>query len=428
MSSSPLPAPRRRPPARRPSRRTASSGSALYVLAAFVLVSLCRVDHRCRGHQLHRRPAGRADRRRPDPAGRSRRPVVGARRRGQHRPRGHDDPRHARRRLLRLLLRAWAGILGAILFGASAACCTRSSPCSSASTTSSPVSRSTSSRPASPAFLAEACFTGLAGGGPTQSPPLPSLPTITIAAARRLRRASMEDKQWFLVSDFVSVFGVLVDRMSLLTLVALGAGRRSPSGSCGSTAFGLRLRSCGEAPVGRRDARRQRLPLQVHRRDRLRRAWPASRGAYLAMVVVQRLPGRPDRRPRLHRPGRDDLRQLAARPACSSASLLFGYTEAVQLRDGEESVHALLLLVAVVLLVRRVLPVPSQRRSSRPSRPWSPPRWRRPGWYLATDEVPREFTGMAPYVTTLLVLALRLADGCGCPRPTGRSTARARRG
>jgi simple sugar transport system permease protein len=27
-------------------------------------------------------------------------------------------------------------------------------------------------------------------------------------------------------------------------------------------------------------------------------------------------------------------------------------------------------------------------------------------WYLTTDEVPREFTGMAPYVATLLVLAL----------------------
>ena len=27
-------------------------------------------------------------------------------------------------------------------------------------------------------------------------------------------------------------------------------------------------------------------------------------------------------------------------------------------------------------------------------------------WYLATDEVPREFTGMAPYVATLLVLSV----------------------
>ena len=41
-----------------------------------------------------------------DRAGRPRRPVVRARGRGQHRPRGHDDPRHMGRRLLRLLLRA----------------------------------------------------------------------------------------------------------------------------------------------------------------------------------------------------------------------------------------------------------------------------------------------------------------------------------
>ena len=33
-------------------------------------------------------------------------------------------------------------------------------------------------------------------------------------------------------------------------------------------------------------------------------------------------------------------------------------------------------------------------------------RWLFVLWYLATDEVPREFTGMAPYVATLLVLAL----------------------
>ena len=37
------------------------------------------------------------------------RPVVRARGRGQHRPRGHDDPRHDRRGLLRLLLRPLAG-------------------------------------------------------------------------------------------------------------------------------------------------------------------------------------------------------------------------------------------------------------------------------------------------------------------------------
>ena len=27
------------------------------------------------------------------------------------------------------------------------------------------------------------------------------------------------------------------------------------------------------------------------------------------------------------------------------------------------------------------------------------------GWYLLTDVIPREFTQMAPYITTLLVLA-----------------------
>ncbi|MBA2478382.1 MAG: cytidine deaminase [Sporichthyaceae bacterium] len=73
--------------------------------------------------------------------------------------------------------------------------------------------------------------------------------------------------------------------------------------------------------VGGRDARRQRLPLQVHRgRDlgwlrRARRGVPRHRR-------VQHLPRRPDRRPRLHRPGRDDLRQLASRRPADGCRLV----------------------------------------------------------------------------------------------------------
>ena len=67
-----------------------------------------------------RAPCGPRDRRHlPDPAGRPRRSVDRAGRRGQHRPRGHDDPRHLGRRLLQLLLRRRAAA--------------SSAPCSSAS-------------------------------------------------------------------------------------------------------------------------------------------------------------------------------------------------------------------------------------------------------------------------------------------------------
>ncbi len=84
-------------------------------------------------------------------------------------------------------------------------------------------------------------------------------------------------------------------------------------------------------------------------------------------------------------------------------SLLFGYTQALPFRQGTVSVHALLLGVAAILVVVAIV------------------QWRRGlarsaagsvafaavflGWYLLTDVVPREFTTMAPYITTLLVLA-----------------------
>ncbi len=83
---------------------------------------------------------------------------------------------------------------------------------------------------------------------------------------------------------------------------------------------------------------------------------------------------------------------------------LFGYTDALQLRSGGESVHALLLLLAVALAGLGL---------------WSLYRGRRLiglitlgvaamvlVWYLVTDTVPGEFVGFAPHLTTLLVLSL----------------------
>src|SRR4029079_12709355 len=83
---------------------------------------------------------------------------------------------------------------------------------------------------------------------------------------------------------------------------------------------------------------------------------------------------------------------------------LFGYTDALQLRRGGESVHGLLLLVGAALialavwlfvgrkLVAGVIGLVIGTGAL--------------GWYFTTDEVPGDFTTMTPYVTTLLVLAL----------------------
>ena len=87
-----------------------------------------------------------------------------------------------------------------------------------------------------------------------------------------------------------------------------------------------------------------------------------------------------------------------------AGSALFGYTDAIQLRGGGTTVHAFLLLFAVVLLAVGIWQIVRNHR-------------RIQGglaivaavvtgiWYAATDVVPAELTGMTPYVTTLLVLA-----------------------
>ncbi|HET8971113.1 MAG TPA: hypothetical protein VFN19_08640, partial [Candidatus Nanopelagicales bacterium] len=82
---------------------------------------------------------------------------------------------------------------------------------------------------------------------------------------------------------------------------------------------------------------------------------------------------------------------------------LFGYTDGLQLRDNE-AVHALLLFAAIACLIGAV--VMAVRR-----------RWLGAAitavigvgvlvWYLGTDVLPPQLTSAAPYVTTIVVLAL----------------------
>ena len=250
------------------------------------------------------------------------------------------------------------------------------------------------------AFLAEECFTDLQGGGPTQSPPLPSIPTITIAPLADFA-SEMQDKHWFLVSDVFSLFGVLVDRMSLLTIVALALVPLTYY-ILWKTSFGLRIRSTGEAPSAA-----ESLGVNVYLYKfiavTVSGCLAGLAGSYLAMVSSSGY-----QNGMTNNMGYIGLAAMIFgnwRPGgLLIGAGLFGYTQAVQLRNGEESLHALLLVIAVLLLwvaflqfrggrmLQAVLAVVAAALAV----------W----WYLATDEVPREFTGMAPYVATLLVLSL----------------------
>src|SRR5512132_2090152 len=94
-------------------------------------------------------------------------------------------------------------------------------------------------------FLSALVFADTPGGGVTQSPTLPPIQTITLPGSGALR--DLEAKGWFLISDLAGLLGGLVTQVSLLTLVAIALVPISYV-LLWRTKFGLRLRSCGEAP------------------------------------------------------------------------------------------------------------------------------------------------------------------------------------
>lgn len=83
---------------------------------------------------------------------------------------------------------------------------------------------------------------------------------------------------------------------------------------------------------------------------------------------------------------------------------LFGFSDALQLRNGGTTVHALLLLLVVLLVAlaawkaykKAVLQAVVSAVLAAAILVW----------YLVTDDVPGDFVGATPYVVTLLVLSL----------------------
>ncbi len=249
-------------------------------------------------------------------------------------------------------------------------------------------------------FLAETWFSDLEGGGPTQSPPLPTPPEIDISFIADPMN-TLEGKHWFLISDLAGVVEMFTSGLSSLTVIGLALIFGS-IWLLWSTRFGLRLRSCGESPVAA-----ETLGVNVIRYKFLSclisGGLAGLAGGYLAMVSssgfqVGQTNGR----------GYIGLAAMIFgnwRPVgLFLGSILFGYTQALPFRDGPHSLHALLLLVAVILVAVAVLQLLRGRR------------WQAASasvfavlffvWYLTTKVVPSDFTTMAPYVTTLLVLAL----------------------
>lgn len=107
----------------------------------------------------------------------------------------------------------------------------------------------------------------------------------------------------------------------------------------------------------------------------------------------------------------------------TAGSLLFGYTDAMNVRGGGQAVHALLLFVAILLIGVAVWQaVRAGRLSSQAATDVAQRRDMRNAyigsalslvaavallaWFLLSDIVPGELVSFTPHLTTLLVLAL----------------------
>nr|WP_257911023.1 hypothetical protein [Janibacter limosus] len=278
--------------------------------------------------------------------------------------------------------------------------CTRWRQSPSASTTSSPVSPSTSSPREVASYLAARFFGDLKGGSDVQSPPLPSLPRVGIPGLSDPLK-SVEDKGWFFVSELAAMLRAATTDLSLLTVIALLllAGTRW---LLWRTAFGLRVRSCGESPVAA-----ETLGINVYLYKYI--AVTASGGlaglggGFLAMVASNAY--------REDQTGGRGYIGLAAmifgnwRPGgVLMGSGLFGYMDALQLRGGGSALHAMLLFIGVLLLVIGLWQILRRHAHVQGTIAivtgvvvivlWA-----------VSDSIPGEVTRFAPHLTTLLVLA-----------------------
>jgi general nucleoside transport system permease protein len=252
-------------------------------------------------------------------------------------------------------------------------------------------------------FLSELVYTdNPAGGGVTQSPPLASHPpkfSVPVLSSGPDLLGALEGQHWFLVSDLAGILRGLTNGVGVLTVLAVLLIPVSYL-LLWRTAFGLRLRSCGENP-----AAADTLGVPVYRMK------------YIAVIVSGALAGLGGvflvfiagiyRENQTNGRGFIGLAALIFgnwRPGGLAAGAgLFGYSDALQLRS-RSAVVALLLLLAIVLAgvaiwqaVRRrllqaglagVLAVLSLIG------------------FLVIDVLPPGIVSFTPHLTTLLVLSL----------------------
>ena len=263
--------------------------------------------------------------------------------------------------------------------------------------------------------------------GPSQSPDVESIGTngIPVLSGGKyfgwqspdLLR-SLAEKDWFFISDVAAIIRGLTGDLSYVTIIAVLLVPLSFF-ILWKTAFGLRLRSAGEAPTAA-----ESLGVNVYAMKYagvlISGGLAGLGGGFLAIVAANHY----------------QENQVAGRGYIGLAALifgnyrpggilmgagLFGFADALQLRDSA-SIHALILLVVLILalLVLRDLRKGRFLKAALSLGFAALSLW----YFLAVDDLPGQLVTMTPYIATLLFMAiasqrLRMPAADGLPYRRG---------
>ena len=269
-------------------------------------------------------------------------------------------------------------------------------------------------------FLSDEIFSGYSGGSISQSPSVDDVGEFSIPLLSDLL-GWFEDRGWFFVSDAAGIAGGLVGDVSWLTLLAYLIVPITVF-VLWRTTFGLRLRSCGEDPWAA-----ETLGINVIFHKFVAVVISGALAGLAGAFIVIELTG-------IYKENQTNGRGFIGlatmifgnwRPVGAAlGALLFGFADALQLRD-RTAVHALLLLAAIALALLALRAVAQGKR-------WTAAVLAAFAvlfgvWYGFSETVPSQLPQVTPHIMTLVVLVfavrkLRMpaADGAIYSKGEGR--------
>lgn len=249
-------------------------------------------------------------------------------------------------------------------------------------------------------FLAILLFTDAPGGGQAQSPPIKGdIPTYTIESLVEPLTA-IHEKGIFFISDLAGLLGGLFLNLSILTIITFLLFAMT-SVVLWKTAFGLRLRSAGENPWAA-DSLGVKVVQYKYLAVVFSGVLAGLGGAYLSIAST------------IYRNGNTAGRGFIGlatmifgnwRPGGTGAgALMFGYIDTLRLIDtGNQNVKGLILLGSLVLFTIGGLMLRSGKRNTAVG--FLVLGAVMVGAFFSATSFPPEVAQVAPYITTLLVLA-----------------------